>query len=463
MKKLLLSFLLALVTGTSAFAVVDPNKYDAVNDIKIKNVWLLDRAHAGDAFISLDACNAKARTAVMCDGVVYVARSEAKAIITGTDTISAAVIYRFDAKTGEQLPTLDVTYNGGYVATTLGANNIGVDNFGHLWVAPYTSELASKMPLYSLNPETGELTLIAEFDKGDVLARTDYVDVIGDITREEAPCNVMTPGHSVATIYGWHCDQGGSRWEGFFEGDTYLDILDFYPETVTSWGIAPYARFIVDAENEESRYDGALFYVDGFTTMPALYDNTGTLIESFENVPTDLWPLIGTNGVAEFTLDGRNFIVYSIAQYEGYNEATESWRACQANICELGEGMSLEGMTKYWQIPADRLGDVSDSGTRIHCFNVEYATEDDSEVVYLFDFKCYNGMGVYKIGKNLSEDVLKGDVNGDGRVNVSDVSTLINMILGTSAMDQARADVNGDGRVNVSDVSALINIILGIA
>ncbi|MBQ5466282.1 MAG: dockerin type I repeat-containing protein, partial [Muribaculaceae bacterium] len=60
-------------------------------------------------------------------------------------------------------------------------------------------------------------------------------------------------------------------------------------------------------------------------------------------------------------------------------------------------------------------------------------------------------------------DVLKGDVNGDGRVNVSDVSTLINMILGTSAMDQARADVNGDGRVNVSDVSALINIILGIA
>ncbi|MBQ1724069.1 MAG: hypothetical protein II034_09745 [Muribaculaceae bacterium] len=29
-------------------------------------------------------------------------------------------------------------------------------------------------------------------------------------------------------------------------------------------------------------------------------------------------------------------------------------------------------------------------------------------------------------------------------------------------MVEARADVNGDGRVNVSDVSALINIILGI-
>ena len=57
---------------------------------------------------------------------------------------------------------------------------------------------------------------------------------------------------------------------------------------------------------------------------------------------------------------------------------------------------------------------------------------------------------------------LPGDVNGDGKVNVSDVTALINMILGVTPMDQTAADVNGDGRVNVSDVTALINIILGI-
>ena len=57
---------------------------------------------------------------------------------------------------------------------------------------------------------------------------------------------------------------------------------------------------------------------------------------------------------------------------------------------------------------------------------------------------------------------LVGDVNGDGKVNVSDVSALINMILGLTTVDEARADVNGDTRVNVSDVAALINIILGI-
>ena len=57
---------------------------------------------------------------------------------------------------------------------------------------------------------------------------------------------------------------------------------------------------------------------------------------------------------------------------------------------------------------------------------------------------------------------LPGDLNGDGRVNVSDVSELINMILGISETNEIDADLNGDGRVNVSDVSALINIILGI-
>ena len=62
----------------------------------------------------------------------------------------------------------------------------------------------------------------------------------------------------------------------------------------------------------------------------------------------------------------------------------------------------------------------------------------------------------------INNTLMPGDVNSDGRVNVSDVSALINMILGITAMDQTAGDVNGDGRVNVSDVSALINIILGV-
>lgn len=57
-------------------------------------------------------------------------------------------------------------------------------------------------------------------------------------------------------------------------------------------------------------------------------------------------------------------------------------------------------------------------------------------------------------------DSLKGDINGDGTVNVTDVTTLINGILGTAQVDTSVGDVDGNGMVNVSDVTALINIIL---
>lgn len=54
----------------------------------------------------------------------------------------------------------------------------------------------------------------------------------------------------------------------------------------------------------------------------------------------------------------------------------------------------------------------------------------------------------------------KGDINGDGVVNVSDVTALINKILTLSVYPDAVCDINGDGEVNVSDVTALINMIL---
>lgn len=53
-----------------------------------------------------------------------------------------------------------------------------------------------------------------------------------------------------------------------------------------------------------------------------------------------------------------------------------------------------------------------------------------------------------------------GDVNSDNSVNVSDVTSLVGMVLGNSEPNGA-ADVNKDGEVNVSDVTALVNIILG--
>ena len=65
----------------------------------------------------------------------------------------------------------------------------------------------------------------------------------------------------------------------------------------------------------------------------------------------------------------------------------------------------------------------------------------------------------YFTDKNAS---LRGDVNGDGSVNISDVTALIDYLLtgNASGISLSGADCNQDGSINISDVAALIDRLL---
>ena len=56
----------------------------------------------------------------------------------------------------------------------------------------------------------------------------------------------------------------------------------------------------------------------------------------------------------------------------------------------------------------------------------------------------------------------RGDVNGDDNVNISDVTDLINYLLGgtISGFNVNAADCDQGGSINISDVTALINFLL---
>ena len=56
---------------------------------------------------------------------------------------------------------------------------------------------------------------------------------------------------------------------------------------------------------------------------------------------------------------------------------------------------------------------------------------------------------------------LLGDVNGDGIVNVTDVTQMVNYVLDNGGeIVFMNADVNGDGLYNIADVTSIVDIVL---
>jgi hypothetical protein len=56
---------------------------------------------------------------------------------------------------------------------------------------------------------------------------------------------------------------------------------------------------------------------------------------------------------------------------------------------------------------------------------------------------------------------LRGEVNGDGRVDISDAVALLNILFGGGSVPAPtpcdRADTNSDGVVNIADATYLLN------
>ena len=93
------------------------------------------------------------------------------------------------------------------------------------------------------------------------------------------------------------------------------------------------------------------------------------------------------------------------------------------------------------------------------CKHVTLYVPKESLEKYQADTR-YNGK--FKEIKAIPDNVtLKGDVNGDGKVNSADVTTVYNYIANPEAtgLTLDKVDINGDGNVNATDITDLYNLI----
>ena len=74
------------------------------------------------------------------------------------------------------------------------------------------------------------------------------------------------------------------------------------------------------------------------------------------------------------------------------------------------------------------------------------------------NLKDYGFCNISIEGIMTAPEIIKGDVNGDGKVDMSDVTDLVQYILGNPAEDfnTDAADVNGDGEIGMPDVMFII-------
>ena len=92
-----------------------------------------------------------------------------------------------------------------------------------------------------------------------------------------------------------------------------------------------------------------------------------------------------------------------------------------------------------------------------------------AEGTYIYKVKSFFADGSESEWSNVEEVTLfqnghgfeKGDVNHDGILNVTDVTTLIDFMLGNDQCCEICGDMNEDGLLNITDVTDLIDLLLG--
>ncbi len=148
------------------------------------------------------------------------------------------------------------------------------------------------------------------------------------------------------------------------------------------------------------------------------------------------------------TAAGKRFYLYNVSIYNG--DLTAKFNAPRRVIVEEGDSTwrMVSGIT-------DTCYTVKGLAGGIYEYLVKAIYTDGSESVWS------NIQNVTLKGG--TEELLVGDVNHDGEVNISDVTSIIDYLLGTSSdnFDMEAADVNHDGEINISDVTTLVDMLLG--
>jgi len=293
-----------------------------------------------------------------------------------------------------------------------------------------------------------------------------------------APSLVYSNQQDSCYIDAWMCNSGG-RWNQFSKpiyfdeisenGDTITTIVpanEFYSKPSDDVSIGTYAVHdsVISAGGycaRNSYYSYILGrYITKMATIGARYD-----LSSYQA------PGCGPTGIHLPTVTAPSFDV--VAAVSRYSEYMAPWSVVLVAKSTDGDGWgvmagtsmaapTVAGIIAEWLQINPNLSPGDIKNVIAQTAQKDNFTQDPT---YGYKFgpngKIDAMAGAQYLLSQMEDDILLGDVNGDGRIRLNDVTTLISYLLDDETeIVFVNADVSGDGRISIKDVASLIQLLL---
>jgi len=232
----------------------------------------------------------------------------------------------------------------------------------------------------------------------------------------------------------------------FFSEAGMLYKLDF---TTVDTGTIPQGWRCVQENNETHEYPNS--YGLGARTMNGFSGHQGKALYWREEVAE-----YGRQKAFPLVLEaGEHVLSFAMAAWKG----TPKYKV---QVIDLSTGKAIV-VSKVYTATPNANGSTSANISSSPMQKLEFTVEETGNYVISFSNESRSGgfdeyllLDCYV--SVVETEILHGDVNEDGAVNVADISAVIRFLAGNSDISLASADVNGDGHVDVADISSIIFI-----
>ena len=240
-----------------------------------------------------------------------------------------------------------------------------------------------------------------------------------------------------------------------------VQVNDIYEIYTTSpyWNAFPRSPMVMDLNFNGVNYflinnhfkccgDGSLDLNDDSDEEKRRYDAINLLRDYIdENLPNQNVIVLGDlnddiaepqiNNVFQLIINDPNyeFVDYHIALGSSSDWSFPNWPSHLDHILVSDE---LFEELAYSQVETIKLDQYIDGGWNEYDYNIS-----DHRPVFM----------------QLAQNVILGDVSGDGSINILDVVMIVQIVIGNDEIVES-ADFNGDGYINILDVVQLIQIII---